>query len=337
MGSFALFAISLSCESKRKFSNLWISLFLVLAFIRVFFDKTSGIEGNEWFNFWLSCASFIYVFCGVLLFYVVYCHADNIRQYLVPIVWVSIANTVLALAQRFDYGFMWAHTTSICGFMENSAQLGQYSALSLPILLFFHPLLALIPIISLCLSLSISPILATLLGIGLFGVLSHKNKGFFIGLGIILVLLGASNFGYIKGKFAYRPPQWRKTLQVALQSPFLGGGYRSFHEKVAGVEKNLTIGGSEYLRAHSDPLHTVQELGFPIGAVVIMFFVGLYKKFRLAIKKRLNICLAVSVFIVLVNMTGQTVARYASIMGTWTILLALLCVKIEEDKVKNKE
>ena len=68
-----------------------------------------------------------------------------------------------------------------------------------------------------------------------------------------------------------------------------------------------------------------------------MFFVGLYKKFRLAIKKRLNICLAVSVFIVLVNMTGQTVARYASIMGTWTILLALLCVKIEEDKVKNKE
>src|SRR3990167_9671515 len=107
IGTFALFGISLSIEPKRNYHNIWLSLFLLFALVRIFFDNNFGNPQAEWYNFWLSCAGFIYVFCGVLLFYVVYQHAESPQIYFKPILWVCILNFILTLAQIFHYDFMW--------------------------------------------------------------------------------------------------------------------------------------------------------------------------------------------------------------------------------------
>lgn len=329
IGTFAVFGISLGCEPKRKFSNIWVSLILLLALVRVFFDS-SLTPAMEWFNFWLSCAGFMYVFCGVLLFYVVFCHADNIKNYLTPIVCVCILNSVLALSQMLNWDFMWTYTHCISGFMESGSQLGQYSALAIPIVACISPYLVVFPLFTLIVAKSVSPILAGAVGMAFLGGFKGVILKIKVGIGVLLLLAIWFNFGYITAKFQCRPIVWQKTLKTALQTPYIGGGYRSFHKKVIGIEKHGLISGAEYSRVHNDYLHTSQELGFPILICIGMFFVGLYKKFKFAVKDKLTLCLASSILIVLVNMSGQTLIRYASIAGTFIILLALLCVKLGE-------
>lgn len=332
LGTFVLFGVSLSCIPKRKFSNIWLSIFLILAFVRIFFDDNFGNTTQERFNFWLGCAGFIYVLVGVLLFYVVYTHADNIRQYLAPIIWVSIFNTILAIFQLINYDFMWIRTPSICGLMETNSQLGQYSALSLPILTYFHPILSIIALISLLISKSISPIVASVIGMTIFCILAEIKKGLISWIAIIvsaLIIMIVLNYNYILAKWQCRPIMWRKTAKIALQKPYLGWGYQSFNEKV--LDKSLgQIGSREISRPHNDYLHTAQELGFPILIAIAMFFINLFRKF-IAVKEksRLLICLATSIIIVLVNMSGQSVIRYASIAGTFVVLLALFNTEVD--------
>lgn len=327
LGTFALFAISLSCEPKRKFSNIWVSLFLLFAFIRMFFDN-NGVEG-EWFNFWMVCAEFIYVFCGVLLFYIVYCYADIKENYFKPIIAVCVINAILVSAQLADKDFIWTNAPSICGFMETSSQLGQYSALALPLFFHLNPWYILIPAFTLFASKSISPILAGVIGMAFLGGFKGRILKIKAGVGVLLVLLGLLNFGYIRGKFQCRPITWQKTLKVALQRPYLGWGYGSFREKVTGNIAIDSLGKIEFKRAHNDYLHTAQEMGFPIMICAVIFFVVLFKKFKLAVKYKSTICLETSIIIVLINMSGQTLIRYASIAGTFIILLALFYAEVD--------
>lgn len=136
--------------------------------------------------------------------------------------------------------------------------------------------------------------------------------------------------GYIGLKWRPRPQLWEKTLKVALQRPLLGYGYGSFHKEVIKTDA-ISLGNLEITRAHNDYLHTSQEIGFPIVVVAVMFFIGLFRRFwAVRHKDRLLICLAVSVFIVLINAGGQTVLRYASIAGTAIVLIAFLAIKLEE-------
>ncbi len=331
IGTFALFAISLGVEPKRKFSNIWASVFLLLALVRVFFDNSMGNPQAEWFNFWMSCSGFIYVFCGMLLFYIIYTYTENAQQYFIPIVWVAILNFILAIAQYSRHDFFWTHASTINGFMEISSQLGQYSALATPILFFINPLLVIFPIVTVIISKSISSILAMTIGIGLFCVLKGIRGKIIAGIGIIALLTGLFNFAYIKAKFECRPVMWQKTVKLALDKPFLGWGYGSFKEKVTEIKAKSSLGGPEYARAHNDYLHTAQELGFPIVIVLGLFLTGIFKKFLMIKKKsKLLICLATSVVIVLINMSGQTEIRYASIAGTFIFLLALFCAEVND-------
>lgn len=125
---------------------------------------------------------------------------------------------------------------------------------------------------------------------------------------------------------------WKKTLKVALQKPYLGHGYRSFTDVVVQKGVKASLGGTEFGRCHNDPLHTSQEMGFPAMIFIGGFFLALWKKFQAKQNKdKLTYFLAISILIVLVNMCGQTFCRYASVMGTWIILLAFLSIKLEGD------
>ncbi len=337
LGTFVLFAISLGLEQKRKFSNVWLSVFLLLAFVRMFFDNGLSNSPNEWFNFWLSCASFIYVFCGVLLFHIVYCHVDKPKEYFKVILYVCVLNSALTFAQLIGMDFMWTRTPSLCGFMENSSQLGQYSALALPILFYLNPFYALIPLFTLVAAQSVSPILASVVGIALFGGFKGRILKIKVIVAVVLVLWLSFNLGYVMTKFQCRPIAWQKTLKVALQKPYLGHGYRTFQEKVMGIKEKGTLGGVEFTRVHNDFIHTAQEVGFPIVICIALFFIGLYKKFKVVPKDKLINCLAVSVLIVLINMTGQTFVRYASVAGTFIVLLALFCIKVQGGENGNSQ
>lgn len=329
ISTFALFGITLGIPPRRKFANGWISLFLILALIRVFFDNSFGNMQAEWFNFWFSFAGFIYVFCGVLLFYLVFCYADNIKSYLKPVVFVCILNLILVIAQLLGKDFMWMNAPSVCGFMENPSQLGQYSAMAIPVVFYLNPFLALIPLSTLIISKSITPILASI-AMGITLCFQHKHRILIIvTIAVCLLIAGTFNFNYIKSKFVSRPVIWSKTLNASLKKPYLGGGYKSFDEQVINIKGNKNIGGMQITRPQSDLLHTAQELGYPILICIAGFFFGLFKKFRGALKDKLTIYLGLSVGIVMVNMIFQSLIRYASISGTFIVLLALLCIKLE--------
>lgn len=334
--SFVLFGISLVLEPKRKFSNHWVALFLLWAFIRMFVGGNFGDVTQEWFNFWLSSAGFIYVFVGALLFYTIYCHAEDPKDYLKPILIVSIMNFILIIAQMTRHDFMWRHTPSLGGFIGISSQLGQYSAMSIPVLAFINPWLVIIPLFTLFATKSISPIVALCIGaIFVDWKVEIKRRiriliWSFLGL---TLCLGACNYKYVFQRWQCRPVMWEKTLRVALKRPYLGHGYRSFHDKVIGVKTIYSVGGLEYSRPHNDSLHTVQEMGFPAMIIIGGFFVGLWKKFKAKVNKdKLTYFLATSILIVIVNGCGQTLIRYASMAGTFIILLAFLHIKLEDSK-----
>ncbi len=325
-GSFALFGMSLGLEVRRKFSNPWLSMFLLGALIRVFVGGNFNSE-SEWFNFWMSSAGFIYILAGVLLFYTVYSHAEDSKNYLTPILAVCSVNLILVVAQLLGHDFMWSNNLSIGGFMGISSQLGQYSAMSIPVLAFISPWLVVIPLFTLYASGSISSIVALSAGIAFWGWQRKKKLMLFL---IIPILFGCFNYKLIVQKWRCRPIMWEKTLRVILKRPYLGHGYRSFTKAVVQPEAKGIVGGKEYSRPHSDPLHTVQEMGFPIMIFVGGFFLSLWKKFKVAKKDALTYFLATSVLIVIVNGSGQTLIRYASLAGTFIVLLAFLFIKINE-------
>lgn len=328
VGTFALFGLSLSLKPERKLSNVWLSVIFILGLIRVFFGN--GIETiNEWYNFWLSFAGFIYLFTGILLFYVVFTYASNPKNYLKPLIAVCILNFILTTCQIFGYDFLWVGKnpfSNICGFMEISAQLGQYSAMSLPVLMYINPFLAVIPLATLIASKSITPIVSLLVGASFLQLIRYRIA--LIIFAIIAIFL-AVNIKYVKAKFHTRPIMWGKTITAILKKPYLGGGYRSFNEEVIYKDLKGNAGMKDYSRAHSDYMHTAQEAGIPIVIAIGMFIGGLVKKFLRANKDRLTYFLGASVCIALVNMAGQCFIRYASVAGTFVVLLAFLCIKLE--------
>jgi O-antigen ligase len=331
MGTFALFIAALGIEPKRRFSNKWVSLFLFFAFIRMFFDNSVGDNSAEWFNFWMSCANFIYVFCGVLLFYLVYCYAGRPDKYFKLIVCVCILNALLAAGQLFNYDFLWHNATGISGFMAIHSKLGQYSAMCLPILYYINPFLAIIPLFTLLASKSLSPIVASCLGLGLFLALTRARKIILAGLIAGLVLAITLNFGLLKSKFYYKPIIWKKTIQIALQKPYIGWGYGSFTNKVINETALDVMGSFDMARPQNDYTHTAQEMGFPILLCVMLFFINLFRKIvMLENKSKLITCLIISNFVILVNMSVQPVIRYASIAGTFIVLLAFLCKEVDD-------
>ena len=336
VSTFVLFALSLNIESKRKFKNKWLGVIVLLALLRTFFN--GGVDdGIQWFNFWMSFAGFIYVFCGALLFKTVYCYADsNIKKYMVPIVIVCSLNAILAVSQAFGLDFLWKYSYSLCGFMEAKNQLGQYSAMAIPMVYLIHPLLVFIPLITLFMAPSYSSLICFIVIMFIFLGFSRLNRKVYSLMVLIFLLVIAINFSSLHSKASYKPTIWQKTLHSALKRPYLGHGYRSFNDEVVGIKD--TIGGFNMTRSQNDYLHTFQELGFPILIAVGMFLLGLWNKIRaIKNKKRILYCLSFSIAVILLNMFFQPVIRYASISGTFIVLLSFLFIYAEGINDKNTD
>jgi len=322
--SFVLFAIALTIIPKRQFQSGWLGLILLWAFIDIFATYNPN-PAAVWFNFWLACAGFIYIFAGMLLFYTIYCYADRPEIYIKPILAVCILNLILTIAQITGHDFMYKYAPSICGFMGISSQLGQYSALSLPIVFFINPWLTLIPIITLACAKSISAILAGFAGMIFLTWKRQIKVGIVITIGLILAIMGVLRHDYVLNKWKCRPIVWERVLRLSMEKPYLGHGYRSFNNADIG------IGYTDFTRVHNDWLHTAEELGWPMVIFAGGFLINLWRKFRAKQNKdKFTYFLTASILIILVNCSGQTLLRYANIAGTFIVLLSFLMIKLNE-------
>jgi len=329
-GSLILFILSLSMEPKRVLKDFWLMVFLLLALARVFVNEQLG--PGEWFNFWYSMAGFFYILCGTLLFRTVYCYADGVKKYFKPILALCILNCILAISQQLGYDFFWGNLVRynpICGFFSTPQQLTQYSAISIPILFFINPALVTIPLISMVLAKEISAIVALFAGV-LFGLFYlNKKRMCVLLLGISFILL-FTNIDRVKVKWYTRPVVWEKTVKAIFKKPYLGWGYQSFTSVV--IENEDKIGKVQNPNAFNDYLHTAQELGLPILVILFMFFKNYFVRFhKIYGKSLLLICLASSICIGLVNMSGQGLIRYAGVSGTFIVLFALFCIQLEKE------
>ena len=104
----------------------------------------------------ISMAGFIYVLSGFLILSSVYSFSENPKFYLKPILAVCAINLIMALCQYFGHDLVWLRTPGITGFMSTKNQLGQYSALSFPVLFYINPFLSIVPLTTLILSKGIS-------------------------------------------------------------------------------------------------------------------------------------------------------------------------------------
>lgn len=329
-GTFALFGISLLNTPSRKFDFPWLGVFLLWCLAMVFTNKAPEPKQEEWFNFWLSAGHFIYVFSAVLLFYTVYCHAQDVKSYFAPIVIVCLMNIILSIAQLIGFDFMWQNANETCGFIGTGTQLAQYSSLTLPIVMVISPYLAGVSFGFIILSGSLTPMLAVLGGWAFLCWHRGRKRLVLVPLVLALAFAGA-NHRQLLADGANRLGIWKTTLKATLEKPYLGGGYGSFQETITEDKLLDATGYRNLSRAQNDYLHTAQELGIPAVIFIGAFFLSLYRKFKARKNKPyLDYFLAASIIIGLINMSGQTFIRFASLAGTFIVLLALLSAQITE-------
>lgn len=334
--SILLFSISLALKPRRHFSNLWISLFLIWSILSIFFHgaEIGKMSKLAWPIFAISSDGVLYILAGFLLFKTVFEHVRFPERFLMPLILVCFLNLVFVILQTKGIDLIYTYRYSNCGLMGISSQLGSYSAMALPLLLFLHPILVVLPVLSLFFAKSFSPIFAVIIGFICFNLVNPfcrkcwKGK---IQIFLLILLLLSISFFYwdqISARWIARLATWQQLVKATFQRPFIGWGWRSYLDVVPQLGKPVLE------RPHQDWGHLASEVGI-IGIIFIGGYLkNLWQRFDKIIKDRLTWLLVTSVFIILINMSVQTTIRYANIAGTFIILLAFLEIKLYESKSK---
>lgn len=332
-GSFGLFCFTLILKPRRQLRNIWIFLFLFWSFLTIFLHgvEIDKISRLAWPIFAISSDGFLYILAGFLLFKIAFCHVRKPERFLIPILLVCIFNLILAILQTNGIDIVYTYRNSICGRMGISSQLGSYSAMTLPIVSFINPFLAVIPLTCLFLAKSFTPIFACFFGfLYFFKIRKLQYDNIIILLLIISIgIYSICNWNGIAARFLARLPTWKQLSKAILQKPVIGWGWKSYLE----VVPNLGLPVLE--RPHQDFGHLALEAGFPILIFLGGYFIGLWRRFKNVVKDGPSLLLGTSILIILFTMSAQTTARYANIMGTWILLLAFLEIKLYDAEFKK--
>jgi O-antigen ligase len=255
----------------------------------------------------------------------------------------------MVIMQLLEHNILWLNPVGITGCFSTVNQLSQYSAMALPIAYFLHPLLAVIPLFTLIVSGSFieqtpSGYMAVFVGfifLAIMRKIKKRDMVIFVLVFIVgLLLTYKHTIAQLIPWFTIsRPVSWKTAISYILKKPWLGYGYQSYTEVVK--TKVMSLG---YYDASANPgsdwLHNIFEFGLPVFIFVIAFFKGLWGKFYNNEQERITYFLVASVIIGLSNMLWQNMIRCAAPGGTFIVLLALLCIKLNEvypGEVKTKE
>ena len=308
-GIVLLFIIALMQKPLRDFKDKYLAWFLGLCALSVVFHPK-------------TISTFIPIFLGFLLYYLIVQYAKNVRKLLYIIALVSALNTLFAVLQFFGINIFYnLWSGSICGMMFSPSHLGIYQALALPICYAINPFLAIIPLIGLLLSKSMTPFVALL--VGMVYLWFPKRKKIFINLAPtgLIVLLGifiivvVRSYRFIFYKLTLRLELWVATLREILHNP-LGFGLGTF----SGLSGNFYSRLGHWENTYNEYI----GIAFSAG-ILSLFFIAMFlrNKFK-DIGTGFNRAVILSCLIVAVICMGQSPMHFARLAGTIISLFAFL-------------
>ncbi len=310
-GIVVLFIIALMKRPLRDFKDKYLACFLGLCALSVLFHPKTSLV-------------FVPIFLGFLLYYLVVQYAKHIKKLLYVIAFVSILNTVFTVLQFFNIYWLYnpPENNTICGMMFSPTSLGIYQALAFPVCYMINPFLSIIPLISVLLSKSYTPLIA--ISAGMVYLWFPKRRKIFINLapmGIIaltgvFIVIFARNYNSFVYKLGLKSGLWISTLKEILSRPFVGSGLGTFSElssKFYSKMGHWEWTYNEYL-----------GVAFCVG-IASLFLIGLFliDKFQNT-GTGLERIVATSCLIIAVICLGQSPLHFPRLVGTIIPLFAFL-------------
>lgn len=304
-GVIALFIVSLFSNAKRSFNDTAANLFLLIAFINVYFHPK-------------TIKFFPIIFLGFILYRLVSTCTDvkNLRSFFKVIAVVSLLNTAFAIFQFFGIHFIYQDKGEIIGLMSYKTQFGIYQALALPICFYLNPWLVIIPAIGLLLSNSGTALIAGVIGMI---YLLWKN-GFRIYSSYIWVMIITSSAIFLYKHFhqlTIRFPAWIYAIKNSLSNIVVGNGVGTF--------KYVIERPKMYPLEYPDPYSIYLEVFYSFGILGIVAFLFFIKdKFSGIEKNSIVTALSSSCLVLAVVGFGYSFMDYPRLAGTAIILFGLL-------------
>lgn len=258
-GIIVLFITALLSKPNREFKDKYSVFVLVLMLAGVFIHPKSVLFfGN--------------IFLGFILYYLVTVYTYDYKWVMKSVAFVAILNFVFSVLQFFNINLIYQPTGRIDGLMLNSAHLGVYQAIALPICYAINPFLVIIPIVTILLSKSITAIL--IMAIWLISVYWKKifdmGSLMFMAVFSLCVGMGIYLFPAIQSKLLIRLMAWKPIMDLVYQKPYFGYGVQPIQIKsLAGQFDN--------------PCSIYIEILFYFGASILIPLYFLVKD-KLAIK-----------------------------------------------------
>ena len=308
-GIVLLFIIALIQKSIRNFKDKYIAWFLGLCVLSVLLHPK-------------TLSTFLPIFLGVLLYYLVISYIKNIKPLLYVIVLVSILNTIFATLQFFKINIIYnLWSGCVVGMMFSPSHLGTYQALAFPICYMINPFLAIIPLTGLLLSKSITPFIALL--VGMVYLWFPQKKKIFVNLapmgwtallGIFIVLI-VRNYHNVIYKLTLRLELWAVTLREILHNP-LGFGLGTFSELSPKIYSKM--GHWEWV--YNEYLGIAFCVGVLVWFVIGLFLIDKFQGMRVGLERTV----ATSCLIIAVICLGQSPMHFSRLAGTIIPLFAFL-------------
>ena len=301
-GAILLFITALFTKSVRILKDKYAGLLLLAFFVNVFFHP-SGLT------------NFGYILLGFLIYYVVITRATHIKRFFWVIFAVASLNTLFAVLQFFGINLIYLSSGRIDGLMRISSHLGLYQALALPLSYSLNPYLAIIPLVGLLLSKSITAIIASIVGMAY--LLWHKRQK--LGSIELMTMLSILAFFFIRTyKFIFyklniRLWVWKETLFEMLKKPLIGhgiGGFKMIHP----------------LGQVDNPYNLYLEVGWSLGIIglgILLLFITDKFVFPKTYQMR---ALTSSCLILLISGLGLSFMDFPRIAGTVIVLFGFLTI-----------
>lgn len=313
-GVFALLGLSFMSKRKREYND-WILGFLILwsltnVFIHSFRFSLKDNPVSNFMNFAIMSEGFIYILCGVLLFWLIV-NYKNRFNIVYPILAINIFNFVFAILQKLGIYPIWKNImqlnqVNICGMLGTKSQLVVFSALSIPLLFGFKKWLVIFPLVSMWLGNSFTGVGALFLGTTIY---LYKIRNRYL---IWWLLLGGGIFlCYVDlHRFAIRPHLWFYTLKEIIRKPIMGWGFDN------SMMSNKIFQASELCFRHNDYLNIARDQGL---SFLIVLLYGIWKILR---KSKIDL-LWLSIIILMISCFVQYNFYYSRIAAIGIIMLAL--------------
>jgi O-antigen ligase len=227
----------------------------------------------------------------------------------------------------------------LVGFLGNPNQLGTFFAITLPVMLYLYPPLALLSVMGLIVAKTTFAFVAGI-SAGLFYLFFVKRKLFYISLisGLILSSVFFLKIDRPKAQdFGTRPYVWKHAIETSLKgeikvvkngrklnvetNPIWGYGFGNFIKIFPYVPEKLTKHKFNYINekfthAHNDYAEAIFEFGYSGLVLIVCFLTSLVSVFIKTLKTKEFILYSSCVLAYLLNCVGNFCSQLA-VSGLW--------------------